>query len=141
MVTTNKNLPLSLLSLRVGVFIVMLMWTLDKFVNPGHSTAILEKFYFLDGVGTQIVYLLGALEMLLIVGFVIGYKKQWTYGIVLFLHASSTLSAFSQYLDPWKHLLFFAAWPMLAACVALYLLRDDDTLLAVDKNSLADVQA
>jgi hypothetical protein len=30
---------------------------------------------------------------------------------------------------------------MLAACVALYLLRDDDTLLAVDKNSLADVQA
>jgi len=37
-----------------------------------------------------------------------------------------------QYLNPWQNLLFFAAWPMLAACVALYLLRDADTLLSVD---------
>jgi putative oxidoreductase len=29
------------------------------------------------------------------------------------------------------NLLFFAAWPMLAACIALYLLRDQDTLLTV----------
>lgn len=131
MLKNNKNLTLSLLFLRLGVFIVMFMWTLDKFVNPGHSAAILEKFYFLDGVGTQIVYALGSLEMLLILGFILGYKKKWTYGIVLFLHASSTLSAFGQYLDPWKHLLFFAAWPMLAACISLYLLRDDDTLFAL----------
>ncbi|MEB0136080.1 hypothetical protein QN362_12130 [Actimicrobium sp. CCC2.4] len=132
---------MSLLFLRLGVFIVMLMWTLDKFVNPGHSAAILEKFYFLAGAGTQIVYALGALEMLLILGFVLGYKKQWTYGIVLLLHASSTLSSFGQYLDPWKHMLFFAAWPMLAACVSLYLLRDDDTLFVVEKNRLARVDA
>lgn len=30
-------------------------------------------------------------------------------------------------LDPFSHLLFFAAWPMLATCIALYLLRDLDT--------------
>jgi putative oxidoreductase len=51
MLKSNKNLTLSLLFLRLGVFIVMFMWTLDKFVNPGHSAAILEKFYFLDGIG------------------------------------------------------------------------------------------
>lgn len=133
MLKSNRNLTLSLLFLRLGVFIVMFMWTLDKFVNPGHSAAILEKFYFLEGVGMQIVYALGTLEMLLILGFIAGYKKKWTYGIVLFLHASSTLSSFGQYLDPWKHLLFFAAWPMLAACISLYLLRDDDTLFALEK--------
>ena len=133
MLKSNRNLTLSLLFLRLGVFIVMFMWTLDKFVNPGHSAAILEKFYFLEGVGMQIVYALGTLEMLLILGFIAGYKKKWTYGIVLFLHASSTLSSFGQYLDPWKHLLFFAGWPMLAACISLYLLRDDDTLFALEK--------
>jgi len=137
MLKSNKNLTLSLLFLRLGVFVVMFMWTLDKFVNPGHSVAIFEKFYFLDGLGIQIVYALGALEMLLILGFIAGYKKKWTYGIVLFLHASSTLSSFGQYLDPWKHLLFFAAWPMLAACISLYLLRDDDTLFALEKSPLA----
>lgn len=137
MLKRNKNLALSLLLLRLGVFIVMLMWTLDKFVNPGHAAAILEKFYLLEGVGTQIVYALGTLEMLLILGFILGYKKKWTYGIVLALHASSTLSSFGQYLDPWKHMLFFAAWPMLAACISLYLLRDDDTLFTVEKSPLA----
>jgi hypothetical protein len=34
-----------------------------------------------------------------------------------------------QYLNPWEpnNLLFFAAWPMLAACFSLYLLRELDT--------------
>jgi putative oxidoreductase len=43
------------------------------------------------------------------------------------LHGISTLSSYRQYLDPFDNLLFFAAWPMLAACVALFLLRDLDT--------------
>lgn len=47
---------------------------------------------------------------------------------MLLLHAVSTFSSFPQYLDPFKNLLFFAAWPMLAACIALYLLRDLDTM-------------
>jgi putative oxidoreductase len=132
---SNEKLPLSLLLLRVGVFVVMFMWTLDKFVNPAHTAAVMKKFYFLEGLGTPLIYAMGALQMLLVLGFILGYKKTWTYGIVLVLHASSTLSSFGQYLDPWKNLLFFAAWPMLAACIALYLLRDEDTLLALDKPS------
>ena len=61
-------------------------------------------------------------------------KFRWTYAIVLALHAASTFAAFPRYLDPWKHLLFFAAWPMLAACIALYLMRDEDTLFALDQH-------
>ena len=48
------------------------------------------------------------------------------------MHAGSTFSSWQQYLDPFNHLLFFTAWPMLAACVALYVLRDQDTLLSID---------
>jgi putative oxidoreductase len=54
-------------------------------------------------------------------------EKRISYGGVLILHSISTLSSYRQYLDPFNNLLFFAAWPMLAACVALYLLRDVDT--------------
>jgi hypothetical protein len=43
------------------------------------------------------------------------------------LHTGSTLSSFSLYPDPFKNLLFFAAWPMLAACLFLYLLREYDS--------------
>jgi len=127
---TEEKLRLSLLLLRLGVFIVMFMWTLDKLVNPDHAIGIYKQFYFLSGVPTGIMYALGAAEMVIILGFVVGFMKRWTYGIVLVLHAVSTFSSFGRYLDPWKNLLFFAAWPMLAACITLYLLRDEDTLYA-----------
>jgi len=46
------------------------------------------------------------------------------------MHAVSTLSSFPQYIDAFNNLLFFAAWPMLAACIALFLLREHDTKLS-----------
>ena len=131
---TNQRLRISLLLLRLGVFIVMLMWTLDKFVNPGHAAAVYENFYMLGGLGPVVMYTIAALELLLVLAFVAGAFKRLTYGLVLLLHGISTLSSYAQYFSPWEpgNLLFFAAWPMLAACIALYLLRESDTLLAFD---------
>lgn len=50
-------------------------------------------------------------------------------------HAGSTLSSWQQYMDPYggANLLFFAAWPVPAACIALYLLRDHDRMLSLGK--------
>lgn len=126
-----KRLPLALLLLRVGVFIVMLMWTLDKFINPEHAAKVFKKFYFISGISPGMFQVIGAAELVIIVAFVLGFMKRWTYGIVLLLHAISTLSSFANYLNPWSNLLFFAGWPMLAACFALYYLRDADTLWTV----------
>ncbi|MDZ7670934.1 MAG: hypothetical protein U5Q16_16485 [Gammaproteobacteria bacterium] len=125
----ENRLSASLLALRLGVFVVMFMWTLDKFVNPAHAAAIFENFYGLAGLGETILMVIAAAEMLLILAFVAGLYRRITYGAVLLLHGVSTLSSYAQYLAPWDNLLFFAAWPMLAACFALYLLRDQDTML------------
>ncbi|MDF1578295.1 MAG: hypothetical protein P1P81_07615, partial [Desulfobulbales bacterium] len=64
-----------------------------------------------------------------------GFMKRFSYGTVLVLHAISTFSSYRQYLAPYDgpNILFFAAWPMLAACLALYLLRDRDVLFTVSK--------
>jgi putative oxidoreductase len=123
----QERISWSLLLLRLGVFIVMLFWTLDKFVQPGHAAGVFENFYGLGGLGPTVFYIIGALELLLILAFVAGAWKRISYGLVLLLHAVSTLSSYQQYLDPFNNLLFFAAWPMLSACIALYLLRDLDT--------------
>lgn len=125
----ERRLSLSLLMLRVGIFVVMLMWTIDKFVRPDHAAGVFSNFYGISGLDAQIAYMLGALELGLLLAFVAGIARRWTYGLVLVLHGISTLSSWSQYLQPFEgpNLLFFAAWPMLAACAALYLLRDQDT--------------
>jgi uncharacterized membrane protein YkgB len=132
---TNNRLPLALFFLRLGIFVVMFIWTIDKFIRPEHAAAVFENFYFISGLSAVLSYVIGAVEMIIIAGFLLGYQKKWTYGAVFVLHGISTLSSFKQYLSPFEgpNLLFFAAWPMLAACFALYYLREQDTLLVVKK--------
>ncbi len=129
----QHRLPISLLGLRLGVFIVMLAWTIDKFVRPGHASGVFAHFYGISNVGPTLMYGLAALEIALLSAFVLGIKRRISYGLVLALHAVSTLSAWGQYSHPFEgnNLLFFAAWPMLAACSMLYLMRDQDNLLTI----------
>ncbi len=127
---TSKRLQISLLLLRVSVFLVLLMWTLDKILNPEHAAAVFGAFYSIGGLPPPAYTILGVLELVVISAFLAGIARFWTYGGVMVLHAISTVSSFHQYLTPFEpgHLLFFAAWPMLAACVTLFLLRDADEL-------------
>ncbi|MDZ7750625.1 MAG: hypothetical protein U5S82_02930 [Gammaproteobacteria bacterium] len=136
----SRRLELSLLFLRLTVFLVMFMWTVDKFVNPGHAAAVFESFYRIPGLEAVVLYGIAAAEMVLLLLFVSGVLKTYTYGVVLVLHGISTLSSFKQYLAPFEgsHLLFFAAWPMLAACFALFVLRDEDRLWSLGKTGTAD---
>ncbi|MFZ3230017.1 MAG: hypothetical protein WA160_07420 [Pseudobdellovibrio sp.] len=133
----QRKLEISLLTLRLGIFIVMLMWTVDKFVRVDHAKIVFEKFYFLTGFENAVIYLLAGAELLLILAFLAGVKKRLSYGLVLLLHGVSTLSSFKQYLNPFEggNLLFFAAWPMLAACFTLYVLRDFDRMLSFGKSN------
>jgi putative oxidoreductase len=133
----RERIATALLALRVGVFIVMFMWTLDKFVNVTHASRVFENFYGLRGFGPGIMAGIGIAELLLILAFALGYRKRISYGGVMILHGISTLSSYRQYLDPFNNLLFFAAWPMLAACFALYLLRDFDTMRTVGASARA----
>lgn len=129
----DERIRRALLLLRLSVFLVMLMWTFDKLLNPAHTAQVYTYFYRVGGLGSRVSYAIGAAELLLIVAFVAGFQKRFTYGAVLVLHAISTLAAFRQYLDPLSNLLFFAAWPMLAACFTLYTLRDLDTRWVVGR--------
>lgn len=125
----NPALKTSLLLLRLGVFVVFFMWTIDKFINPGHTAAVFDRFYLIGGLSETLAYVLGAVQMIIVLMFLLGIKKRVSYGFILVMHLVSTLSTYEKYFDPWSspNLLFFAAWPMLAACAVLYLLRDEDT--------------
>ena len=129
---TDRRIPIALLALRLGIFILLAAWTVDKFVRPEHAAHIAEQFYFMKGWSHALVYAIATIESALLIAFLFGIRKRLSYGAVLVLHGISTLSAFKQYASPFQgpNLLFFAAWPALAACLALYLLRDLDTLTA-----------
>jgi len=131
----TDRIPAALLALRIGVFVLMFMWTIDKLIRPQHAAHVFEQFYGLKGMGNAAVYAVGVLELLILAAFLLGIWKRFSYGAVLALHAFSTLSSYRQYLAPFQgpNLLFFAAWPALAACLALYWLRDLDTAFALGR--------
>jgi putative oxidoreductase len=131
----TDRIPAALLALRVGIFILMFVWIIDKLVRPQHAAHIFEQFYGLKGMGNAAVYTVAVIELLVLAAFLLGLWKRFSYGAVLVFHAISTLSSFRQYFAPFQgpNLLFFAAWPALAACLALYWLRDLDTALVLGR--------
>jgi hypothetical protein len=122
------RLPISLLLLRLSLGLVMMVWAFDKILNPGHGAAVLEGFYGLAGVGEQVVRIMGFAQALIVLAFLLGLAKTWTYGAVLLMHAVTTLVSWSAYLKPLENILFFSAWPMLAGLVTLFLLRAEDRI-------------
>ncbi|MCF6214899.1 MAG: hypothetical protein L3J58_01850 [Emcibacter sp.] len=127
---TDKRLAISLFLIRITVFLVMFMWTLRKYFDPVHAGKLFAKYYAIPGLNEVMIYGIVAVQMVLIFAFLFGIAKFWTYGLVMVLHGGSTFAPLMKYFAPYEgtHLLFFAAWPMLAACITLFLLRDKDTM-------------
>jgi len=131
----NSSAKVALFFLRFSVFLVFLVWSVDKLVRPEHASLVFQNFYKLPSFGPLASYALGAGQILLSFTFLLGICKRYTYGAVFVLHLISTVSSYRQYWQPYENvnILFFAALPMLAACFALFVMRDQDTLLTLGK--------
>jgi len=124
----QDRVELSLFLLRLGVFIVMFAWTVAKFFTPDLANSMYYNHYFmLPGLAEPAVYTIGAIELLISLAFLAGIWKRYTYGLITFFQGVSILTTWNKYIIPGEiHMLFYTAWPMLAACITLYLLRDLD---------------
>ena len=133
--TSDKKLELSLLLMRVAIAAFMLVWAVDKVIAPGHAQAVFSHFYSMD-LSPAVLKSAGFVQIAIIVAFLAGFARFWTYGAIMLMHAVSTVSTYTQLLNPWggedPRLLFWAAVPVLAAAIALFILRDNDRLLSVD---------
>lgn len=124
----NKKIALCLLLIRLTVGLVFLVWTFDKILAPEHTIKVFSGFYGI-AISEHVSMGIGVLQLFFVIALIIGYKKSITYLLAFIFHAGSTLASFAKYLTPLDNLLFFTAWPMLAALFTLYVLRDDDVFL------------
>ena len=130
--TQENRLRIALFGLRLGVFAVMLAWALDKILRPDHAGMIFQDYYFLPEPGAGLLAAIALAEIALLLMFLLGILKTWSYGLVLLFHSVSTVAPVYQYAS--GQLLFYAALPMWAACFALFLMRESDTLLTLGRN-------
>ena len=127
----SRRLALCLLLLRLSLGLVMMIWAFDKILNPSHGAAVFETFYGLAGVGETIVRGIGVAQAIIVLAFLLGLARTWSYGAVLLMHGVTTIVSWSAYLQPLKNILFFSAWPMLAGLVTLFLLRRHDRVASL----------
>lgn len=128
--TEQKRLQISLLCLRLGVFIVFLVWALDKLFNYEHNSVMIMHYYHFD-VPQWFLISLGLAELILLLAFLAGLFKTFTYSVILFAHTVTTLVSAWRLIPPYEihQLLYFGSLPMLGACIALFLMREQDTLM------------
>jgi hypothetical protein len=109
----------------------MMVWALDKIINPGHTAAVFKHFYLIPNLNSNISFAIGIFQILVCVFFLFGIQKRLSYGLVFLMHLGSTFASWKVFLSPWEspNILFWAALPMLAATYTLYLNRNNDTLL------------
>lgn len=130
----KDKLAWSLFALRLTVVVVLVPWVVMKFIAPAGAAGVFAGFYGLSDLGATVVYVLGAVQAAIVLAFAVGFQKRLATGLVFVMHGLSTLVSYNQYLDPFTtpNLLFYAAWPMLAAIGALYVLRAYDTKLSLN---------
>ena len=132
--TTEKALPI----LRIGMFLFMMVWAVEKLVRPEAYQAIFGAFYGQQNVGIAIIYLIGAVQIAILVAFVLGKFKTVTYGFVLGMNLVTTLVSYKQILAPYEgktNHLFAASIVVLAASVYLFLVRNQDTAITMGSSA------
>ena len=128
-----NTLNISLLLIRVSTVIFFAPWVAAKFVLPESTETIFARYYHLEISGEMVSYALGGAQVLILILFLFGLFKLFSYGAVLAMHAVSTVSTIPFMYGENMQILFYAAIPTLAALIGLFLLRREDTLLSLGR--------
>lgn len=133
----ERNLKLPLFLTRLSVFYFMLPWQLMRFSKADSIKGIANKYYKIPSMPDIVVTLTGVFMIALMIAFLVGFKKKISYGLMFLLHALGTLMTLPA-LIPFVGLsgynqLFLAAIPTTFAMLLLYCLRDEDTMLSLNK--------
>ena len=131
-ISEEKRTRVALLLIRVSVAAVFLAWTSNKIFFAERSVRMMSNYYFLPFT-PNILLVMGILEIGLVLVFLSGKFRNWTYAAILLGHTASTVVSSPRFFPPYEFhaLLYLGAFPMLGACIALYLLRHKDTLFTL----------
>lgn len=130
----DQTLELSLLLMRLTTAAFMLVWAVAKFANVKQQQGVASTFYGWKDVSPEILMGIGGVQVVLILAFVAGFWKTWTYGAVFLMHAASVIVGVGKMIPPYgpgAAMTFWAGVPVLAGIAALWLLRDRDRLASV----------
>jgi len=124
---------ITLLSLRISLGWLLVIWGADKVFNVEHGLAVANKFYFGFLAAESALQIAGVLQIVIGLAVVVGLARRWAYPVQLLLNSASLLAVFKSVLDPWgwfftgSNALFYPSLIIFAASLLLIAFREDDT--------------
>ena len=127
--------PFALLLLRASVGLLIVLWGIDKIVNPAHGLAVSDAFY--GGLLTMpsLTPLFGVAQVLVGLLFMVGLLRRIVDPMVLLLNTATMLGVWRSIVDPWgwylekTNVLFFPFLIIFAASLLVLVIRDEETLV------------
>lgn len=122
-----SKFPLVLLRISVGYLLII--WGLDKLVNPAHGLAVSSHFYFGLFNAPVLMSVFGVAQLVLGALVVGALWRRYTYPAVVAITAMTLIGVWRSILDPWgwylsgSNALFYPSLIIFAA--ALVLLAED----------------
>lgn len=123
---------LSLLLLRVSLGWLMVVWGVDKLVDPAHGQRVAESFYLGLGSGSMFLATAGALQVLLGVVVVLGWMRRFAWPLVAAVTGITLLAVWASILDPWGfvleggNLVFYSSAVIFAGVLVGWSHEDED---------------
>ncbi|MDP3906732.1 hypothetical protein [Novosphingobium sp.] len=127
----------SLLFLRLGTGLLLIIWGLVRVVEPGMGAHVSEKYYSGIGAAHTVQLAWGAALLAIGVLTVLGLWRRWVYLAQAVVLVSGALSIWKYLLDPFgmwlltretSQILFFPSLTVAAASLVLFAFRDEDTI-------------
>lgn len=87
--------------LRVSIGYLLVIWGVDKLVNPAHGTAVSQHFYFGLFGWPGLMNAFGVAEALLGVLVIVGVWRRYTYPLVAAITGMTLVGVWRSILDPW----------------------------------------
>lgn len=141
----ERRIEIALLIIRVTAAIFLGLWATLKFYHPEWQRNIFEGAYNISffTVTDNLSYLIGSVQIIIVLAFVSGFMRTWTYGIVMLMSAAGVMGSLGSFININEAGELYAAYtkypknlmltsiPTLGALVGLFLMRDLDNLFSL----------
>jgi uncharacterized membrane protein YphA (DoxX/SURF4 family) len=122
----------SLFLLRLSVALLILVWGIDKIVNPAHGAGVAERFYFGFLSAESLMPALGVAEIALAVLVALGVLRSFTLPALAAITGMTLIGVWRSVLDPLglylgrTNILFFPSLIIFFAVLVLMAFRAED---------------
>ncbi|TVP54561.1 MAG: hypothetical protein EA351_12835 [Gemmatimonadales bacterium] len=125
----------SLLALRISIALLVLLWGIDKIVDPDHAVRVSDNFYFGLLSVPALLAVLGGAQIVVAVMAMIGSFRKIIDPIILLINLGSLASVWRSIIDPWgwvldgTNVLFFPSLIVAAGCLVLIAFQDEEVFV------------